>query len=159
MPPPAETQSAPSPAFSAWDSVALPGNEDPTGAVANPDPKVAPDATAAAQASPADKPQVPGEEPAASTAPEQTPEAKAEAERAEVAKVAASAKVWAGQYKTPEELETAHSQVLADRKKIVADFAGKQAEADKQIAAFQDKIEELTILSEVGPEIKEPTDE
>lgn len=140
----AETSSGGTDAFS---SVHLPGNEDPTGAVAVAAPAVTEPA-----------------EPAAIEAVAQTPEAEtpgAEPPETPAAKPAepAASKLWAERFKTPEELEVAYSHSSKEGKRLATTVKEQEAAHDKTVGELRDKIAELEILAEAGPEIKEPTDE
>ena len=147
----AETQAAPAAGASdPFESARLPGNEETPEAT-----QAQPEVVAETEAQPEVKPET------------ETPEAIEAAAKtdAEPAKEV-QAKVWAEQYKTPEELETAH-------KKLAINFAHSskegsrlnvalkevQANAQKEIDALKDQLAEAKMVAEIGPEIKEPSDE
>ena len=85
----------------------------------------------------------------------------AEAEGGEAAAAAAAkpAKVWADQFKTPEDLEIAYRHSSVEGKRLAKMVKEQEAAHASALSAAQDRIAELEIQAELGPEIKEPTED
>ena len=130
-----------------WGGAVLPGNEDLSGAVAT--EEVA-----------AEEPVTTGTEevePEAKT--EETPEAVEATEPEEKKVEEVAPKLWAERYKTPEDLEIAYKHSSEEGKRLSVKIKEQAQTYEKQVGELSDKVAELTILAEVGPEMKEPTDE
>ena len=156
MPPtqPTATVAAPAPAPSAGGEVnpfgaaELPGQGDPAYSGAE-----------TPQTAVADKPaDEQGEGEQANDQPEVAPETP-ETPAADPAKPAVPEKLYAGQYKTPEELEIAFGHSSREGKRLAAYTKELEAASAKTQGELSARIAELEILAEVGPEMKEPTDE
>lgn len=129
----------------------LPGNESLDGSIAG--------AEAAAEVTTDNEPKVEGAiETQAGT--EGGAEAAAETDpNATKVDPAKPAKLWAEQYKTPEELEIAHKHSSAEGKRLATRVKEIEASSAKQVSDLQAQLAELQMQVEIGPEIKEPTDE
>lgn len=68
-------------------------------------------------------------------------------------------KLWAGSYKTPEELEIAYKHSSGEGKRLSVALKTQVVEHEKTVAQLRDQIEELKIAAEAGPEIAELTEE
>lgn len=142
-----------------FESARLPGNEDTPAtppAETKPTPGVEGEGDQAGNA---------GEATAEAKTPEEL-EAEAQAKADTNAAAAAAPKLLAGQYKTPQELEAAHiQQTIAykhssnEGKRLALVVKDQAAASEKVVGELRDKIAELEILAEAGPEIAEPTDE
>jgi len=133
----------------------LPGNEDPTGAVATDAPAPADEGTPAETTVPE------GQEPPAEQPEPEVPEVGTEGTAPKP-----EARVWAGEYKTPDELETAHKELVTrydysskEGRRLNAELKEQAAATGKAISDVQTENAELKAIIEAGPEIEEPTDE
>lgn len=126
-----------------FESARLPGNEDEAGAVAS-------DTGVVEAENPVEA------EPVVEEA--ETVEPKAETVEGKV-EPKTEAKVWAGQFKTPEDLEVAYGHSSAEGKRLSGVLKEQKVASEKSVRELQDKITDLEIMAQVGPEIKEPTEE
>ena len=69
------------------------------------------------------------------------------------------AKLWAEQYKSPEELEIAYKHSSAEGKRLAGRVKEIETAAQTQAQALQTRIAELEMQVELGPETPELTDE
>ena len=129
----------------------LPGNESLDGSVAEPEK---------AEVTPEAEPVVEGEVAVESDETVDGAEAAVETDPTKTAtEPEKTAKLWADQYKSPEELEIAYKHSSTEGKRLAGRVkeieAGAQAKANELTA----RIAELEMQVQIGPEIKEPTDE
>ena len=130
-----------------FSSQHLPGNEDPSGAPAGAEPVVE-DSVETAEA------EATTEQPEA-----EATEGENHADHAAKPAETVAPKLYAGQFKTPEELEVAYGHSSNEGKRLAGEVKTLRVAHDKAVGELQDKIAELEIRAEVGPEIQEPTDE
>lgn len=127
-----------------FESARLPGNEET--------PEVAP-------AKPeAEKPAEPEQPTPEAEAKPETPEATPAPEATKPAPVT-EPKVWAGQFKTPEDLEIAYKYSSQEGKRLASALKEQAVTSAKENEALRDRVAEMEILAEAGPEMKEPSDE
>lgn len=81
------------------------------------------------------------------------------AEPAAVADPAKPAKLWAGRYKTPEELEVQYQHSSEEGKRLSVKLKKESEAYEGRIGELTDKLSELEILAEVGPAEAELSDE
>ncbi len=72
---------------------------------------------------------------------------------------AKEARLWAEQYKSPEELEVAYKHSSAEGKRLAGRVKEIEAGAQAKATELAARIAELELQVELGPEMKEPTDE
>jgi hypothetical protein len=67
--------------------------------------------------------------------------------------------MWAGRFKTPEDLEVAYDQSSKEGRRLSAALKDQQRANEEAIAAMRNEISELKLAAELGPEIPEPTEQ
>ncbi len=128
----------------------LPGNESLDGSVAEPEKaEVTVEAEPEVEGEVADATEVvDGAEAAVETDP-----------NAPKTEPAAAVKLWAEQYKSPEELEIAYKHSSAEGKRLAGRVKEIEAGAATKVSELSTRIAELEMQVQLGPEIPEYTDE